>query len=63
MIYSTCSILRKENDMQIAAFLETNTDALLLEAAPGEMIESHFGRYFTSKHSHDVIFCAMMVKK
>ena len=42
-LFDMLNLKKRKNDMQIAAFLETNTDALLLEAAPGEMIESHLG--------------------
>lgn len=47
MVYATCSVLRQENDTQIAQFLQEHTDAI---------IESQYGNYgLSSEYGRQII--------
>jgi len=64
LLYATCSILREENDAQVAAFLARKADAVL------EPLDAHFGRdtgngsqRLPGEDGTDGFFYARLVKK
>ncbi|WP_370980506.1 16S rRNA (cytosine(967)-C(5))-methyltransferase RsmB [Agaribacterium sp. ZY112] len=63
LLYATCSIFKRENEQQIAQFLQTQKDAKHLEinATWGE--KRSFGRQlFPTKGAHDGFYYACLIK-
>lgn len=71
LLYSTCSILRQENDQVIARFLETQEDASLiplkhpLADQPGEfLLNTDFGlQFLPTRDDHDGFYYAALRKE
>ncbi len=69
LLYSTCSILRKENDQVIANFLEQDTDRELinlshsLSGADSTLVHTDYGlQFLPTKQEHDGFYFAAVRK-
>jgi 16S rRNA (cytosine967-C5)-methyltransferase len=64
MLYSTCSIFKEENEVQIAKFLERHLDGLeldLRDASWGE-VRPHGRQILTGSHNMDGFYYALLTK-
>lgn len=64
LVYATCSILKQENEQQIAAFLATHADAqeVIIEDAAWGIATSHGRQIITGTAAMDGFYYARLVK-
>ena len=66
MVYCTCSVFRREGDIQMQTFVEHNTDAVLLPS-PGHLLPGLAGNGATVRDNrmgdHDGFFYALLEKR
>ena len=64
MLYSTCSIFKDENEVQVAEFLQRHPDALeisLQEAKSGEL-RPHGRQILTGNKNMDGLYYALLTR-